>query len=129
MAGDLLLDTSLVVDVMSRNSSAERLLENADGVFLPVPALGELHLGVLRSRRPEAALAQLTSFLTFVRVLDCDADTARVYAEIRDGLRAKGRPIPENDMWIAATARQHGLTVATTDAHFSQIAGLPLVSW
>jgi tRNA(fMet)-specific endonuclease VapC len=129
MAGDLLLETSLVVDVFSFNPAAERVVEDADRLFLPVPALGELHFGVRRSRRPGAALAQLTSFIALVRVLDCNAETARQYADVRDDLRAKGRPVPENDMWIAAIARQHGLTVATRDAHFGEIGGLSLVSW
>lgn len=129
MAGDLLLDTSLVIDVFSEDPAAERVVEDADTVFLPVPALGELHFGVRRARDPEAALVQLKEFLALVHVLDCDPDTARQYADVRDGLRAKGRPIPENDMWIAAIARQHGLTVATRDAHFGEISGLSLVSW
>ena len=129
MAGDLLLDTSLVVDVFSSNPAAEQVVEDADRLFLPVPALGELHFGVRRSRRPDASLAQLASFVALVRVLDCDAETARLYANVRDGLRAKGRPVPENDIWIAAIARQHGLTVATRDAHFGEISGLTLVSW
>lgn len=129
MAGDLLLDSSLVVDVFSFNPAAERVVEDADRLFLPVPALGELHFGVRRSRQPAAALAQLTTFVALVRVLDCDAETAHLYADVRDELRAKGRPAPENDMWIAAIARQHGLAVATRDAHFGQIGGLSLVSW
>ncbi|HEX8905327.1 MAG TPA: type II toxin-antitoxin system VapC family toxin [Longimicrobiaceae bacterium] len=129
MAGDLLLDTSLVVDVLSQKPAAERIVEDADALFLPVPALGELHLGVQRSLRPDAALARLTSFVALVDVLDCDSETARIYGDVKAVLLAKGRPLPENDIWIASLARQHGLTVATRDAHFSEVAGLSLLSW
>ena len=57
-------------------------------------------------------------------ILVCDTETARQYGRIKVELRRKGRPIPENDMWIAAVALQHGLTLATRDAHFDAIDGL-----
>jgi len=72
-------------------------------------------------------LAQLTSFAATVQILPCDAETARLYGDVKHRLMAKGRPIPENDIWIAAIARQHGLAVATRDAHFQQIGGLSVV--
>ena len=129
MAGDLLLDTSLVIDAMAGSGAAEQVIREADSVFVPIPALGELHYGVLCARHPAWSLAQLESFMAYLDVLPCDEETARHYAHIRDGLRTRGRPIPENDMWIAALARQHGLTVATRDRHFSEISGLPTIFW
>ncbi|MEL6327573.1 MAG: PIN domain-containing protein, partial [Cyanobacteria bacterium J06626_23] len=62
-------------------------------------------------------------------VLDCDSDTARWYGIVKDRLRAKGRPLPENDIWIASTALQHNLTLATRDAHFHHVEGLKLAQW
>ncbi|HYX24501.1 MAG TPA: PIN domain-containing protein [Thermoanaerobaculia bacterium] len=44
-------------------------------------------------------------------------------------LRRKGRPIPENDLWIAASARRHGLTLASRDSHFEHVEGLGLEVW
>lgn len=129
MAGELLLDTSIVIDVLAFDPAAEQVIGDAERLFLPVPALGELQYGVRRSQRPRDSEAQLSAFLGYVEILGCDADTALFYAEVKDGLRAKGRLIPENDMWIAAVARQYGLAVATRDEHFRNVAGLPLVSW
>ena len=58
-----------------------------------------------------------------------DAETARQYGEIKESLRAKGRPIPENDIWIAAIAFQYQLSLVTRDQHFSEIKGLAIKTW
>ncbi|HEX6747690.1 MAG TPA: type II toxin-antitoxin system VapC family toxin [Longimicrobium sp.] len=126
MSGSLLLDTSVVIAIFRHSPEAERLVNGGAKTFLPVPALGELFNGVPRSRHPDLTLAQITSFTATVEILSCDAETARIYGDIKHDLWSKGRPLPENDMWIAAIARQHGLTVATRDAHFDQIVGLPV---
>jgi tRNA(fMet)-specific endonuclease VapC len=127
MSSRLLLDTSIVIGIFRRDPTAERMVHASGAAFLPVPALGELYLGVPRSPRPDVALAQLTSFVATVTVLPCDSETSRLYGGIKHELWAKGRPLPENDMWIAAIARQHDLTVATRDAHFDQITGLSIL--
>jgi tRNA(fMet)-specific endonuclease VapC len=62
-------------------------------------------------------------------VIPCDATTARHYARLRNRLRGKGRPIPENDLWIAATAIEHGLVLVSRDEHFAQVEGLLVESW
>ena len=55
--------------------------------------------------------------------------TAEYYGVIKESLRAKGRPIPENDIWIAASAQRHDLILVTRDEHFAEIADLKLVRW
>lgn len=67
-------------------------------------------------------------FAASANVLGCDLDTARHYGIIKQRLRRKGRPLPDNDIWIAAVARQHQLALATRDAHFGEIDELPLVT-
>ncbi|MCI0331669.1 MAG: hypothetical protein L0228_00410 [Planctomycetes bacterium] len=52
-----------------------------------------------------------------------------MYAAIRHGLTRKGRPIPENDLWIAALARQHALDILSQDSHFDQVEGIRRISW
>ena len=59
----------------------------------------------------------------------CDEETARHYGIIKFALLRKGRPILENDIWIAASAWQHRLTVATRDGHFDYVDDLPLEHW
>src|ERR671939_46553 len=62
-------------------------------------------------------------------ILVCDHTTARQYGESKNALRAKGRPIPENGLWIAAVALQYSLTLATRDDHFREVDGLTIVKW
>lgn len=62
-------------------------------------------------------------------VLACDTDTARHYGYIKDHLRAKGNPIPENDIWIAALAKQYHLTLISRDQHFSVIKEIKVEQW
>lgn len=62
-------------------------------------------------------------------MLACDLDTAREYGVIKNALREKGRLIPENDIWIAAIARQHDLTLVTRDEHFKEIKHLKVEMW
>ena len=58
--------------------------------------------------------------------LALDDETSEYYAQVFSELRQKGRPIPSNDLWLAASALQHGLALATYDEHFSNISGLLL---
>ena len=59
-------------------------------------------------------------------MLVVDDNTAEFYASAWKKLRDKGRPIPTNDIWVAASAMQHGLALATLDGHFAAIEGLLL---
>jgi predicted nucleic acid-binding protein len=55
-----------------------------------------------------------------------DEDTAEFYAKIYWDLKKKGKPIPTNDMWVAASAMRHALSLFTFDDHFTFIDGLML---
>jgi tRNA(fMet)-specific endonuclease VapC len=58
-----------------------------------------------------------------------DRATAVIYGRIQSDLRRRGRPIPTNDVWIAALAIQHGYTLVTRDNHFQEVDGLNAISW
>lgn len=60
-------------------------------------------------------------------MLIADQQTADHYASIKTALLNKGKPIPENDIWIAAVAKQFGLELYTQDQHFKEIDGLNLL--
>jgi len=62
-------------------------------------------------------------------VLNADDNTANHYALIKSALLKKGKPIPENDIWIAAVAVQYELTLITRDNHFKEVEGLTMESW
>jgi tRNA(fMet)-specific endonuclease VapC len=119
--GKALVDTNVVIAVFAGDPAVIDHLKEKESVFLCVPVLGELRYGAQASARVESNLTRLDQFARALIVLPCDPDTAAAYAKVKVGLRRKGRPIPENDVWIAAIARQHQLTLLTRDGHFEEI--------
>jgi tRNA(fMet)-specific endonuclease VapC len=125
----LLLDTSVVVKHFREPATALDKLASADGLYLPQPPLGELYHGAYRSNRQEMSLARIERFLDAVVLLAPDKETALFYGQIAAELAQDGTPIPQNDVWIAALARQTGVTLVTTDEHFDRIRNLAVVRW
>jgi tRNA(fMet)-specific endonuclease VapC len=124
MNGKYLLDTNIIIALFADDSAVKDNLAKADEVFVPSIAVGELCFGARKSARVEENLKRIEEFVVNSAVLGCDAETARRYGQIKNALRIKGHPIPENDIWIAAIALQHDLTLMTRDAHFGEIEGL-----
>lgn len=124
----MLLDTSAYSGLMLGDPEILELLSQTKQVFIPVVVLGELHSGFRRGSRTAENERQLQTFLRkpSVAVLDVTSETAQRYAEIDVYLRAKGRPIPRNDVWIAALALEHGCVLITRDAHFRELPLLPI---
>ena len=128
MPGRALLDTNVIIAFFSGERAASQQFMDAE-VFVSSTVLGELYYGARKSAHAAANLARIEEFAASVQVLSCDAATAQIYGKIRDQLRSKGRPIPENDIWIAAIALQHGLPLATRDDHFNEVDGLRIENW
>jgi predicted nucleic acid-binding protein len=106
-----------------------RHIEQADRLCVPVPALAEFRFGILQSRFREKITAWLEESLATISILAADEITTRHYAAIRLQLTSAGTPIPMNDLWIAAIARQHKLPVISRDTHFDQVSGLTRIGW
>jgi tRNA(fMet)-specific endonuclease VapC len=122
------LDTSVAIDVLA--GRAESLTSQAIHEFLlPVPVVGELRYGALNSRKADENLAEVERLVARCRVLEITAATAAVYARLRLQLKATGRPIPENDLWIAASCVEHDVRLAAIDGHFDAIGDLQRLVW
>lgn len=122
----ILLDTNAYSEFKKGHAEATRVLDHAKNVAFNVVVLGELFGGFEAGTRAETNRRELDEFLDTqsVRVLEIDSDTAELYAGIFRELRGKGTPIPQNDMWIAASALQHNFALFTFDRHFHNIGGL-----
>ena len=129
MSGNYLLDTNIIIALFSSEVSVLNNLLQADQIFIPSIAIGELYFGAKKSARSEKNLEQIEKFIKNVTVIGCDSDTARQYGDVKNKLRIKGRPLPENDIWIAALALQYDLPLVTRDAHFQQVENLQTVLW
>ena len=129
MNGSYLLDTNIVIALFQPETSVLERLALAAEVFIPSIVLGELYFGAARSSRPAENAARIEEFAAGRSVLSCDGAVAREYGSIKNQLRRKGRPLPENDIWIAAIAQQRGCVLATRDVHFQEIDGLKVETW
>ena len=119
----LLIDTSAYSAFMRGNSAAIDAIREADEIYVSATVLGEMLAGFVSGSRRTKNEAELARFFDSPRVnlVDVDEETARRYAVIFSTLRAAGTPIPTNDLWIAASAMQHGLRLLTADAHFERV--------
>lgn len=125
----MILDTNAVSALFAGDPSLGEVLSGEVRHHLPVIVIGEYQYGLARSR-DRGRLGRLLDMLIHESVvLAIDVGTASHYAILREELRERGRPIPENDLWIAALSRQHDLPIVTRDDHFDQIENLQRRSW
>ena len=122
----VLLDTNAYTAFMLGAAEVVEVVAHAEKLFLTSIVLGELLGGFAAGTREPKNRSELARFLDSprVEVLPVTAHTADSYALVYVGLRRKGQPIPTNDLWIAASALEHGAALLTRDAHFTQIDGL-----
>ena len=125
----LALDSNILWAFLDGEPGLRERLDAAGEVWLPLPTLGEAHYTVLNSGRRRENEAKLGRFLQTCHVPAMGPETARRYAEVRMELRRKVRPIPENDIWIAAVCLEHGLPFATRDANLNQDDGMEVLAW
>jgi predicted nucleic acid-binding protein len=125
----MILDTNAISALLDGDPAIEPVLTAAEKHHLPVIALGEYIFGLRSSRRRHELGKLLDKLEGESFVLSLDAATARHYADMRQELKTAGTPIPENDVWIAALARQHRLAVASRDNHFDVVPGVRRVGW
>ena len=117
------LNTSAYSAFMSGHPDVKRALQEADAVYVNPIVLGELRAGFLKGRWRKKNEEELRAFLASPRVdvVDVTEATAERYAAIIDFLWKGGLPIPTNDIWIAASAMQHGLKLITTHVHYTKV--------
>lgn len=125
----MILDTNALSAIAEGEASAMDIAQRADRVAVPVIVLGEYRLGIAQSRHRAHYQNWLREWISAVTVLDIDEETTHSYAAIGLELKKKGRPIPVNDLWIAASCRQHSLPLLSRDEHFDLVSGLRRLDW
>ena len=124
-----LLDTNAAIALLADADVFDEAFGAMDQIYLSIISLGELYYGAWRSTHVEQNLLRVDDLARSSVIVGCDVSTAREYGLIHSQLRRKGRPIPANDLWIAAQARQHGLLLITRDSHFDEVEGLLHRAW
>ena len=125
----MILDTDALSAAADDDPAIIALLGRADQIAIPVIALGEYRYGIAQSRHRASYAAWLKGLLHDCLVLDANEPTTHHYAEITLELKRKGKPIPTNDIWIAALCRQHSLPLLSRDRHFDLVPGVRRIGW
>jgi tRNA(fMet)-specific endonuclease VapC len=128
-SGDVLLDTSVIIPYFRGEIAVRAQFHAGFRLYLPLPALGELNCGAHLSSNSTHGLLGIRNFLSAVIVLSPGTATAEHYGRLRAQLASVGTPIPENDIWIAALAIEHQMSLAARDVHFDRIIGLQVLKW
>jgi tRNA(fMet)-specific endonuclease VapC len=124
----VLLDTTIVVPYFNQEEAIWRHFRGTI-VYVPSIVIGELYFGAYQSQRVSENVKRIKDFISINTILFCDTETADQYGQIKFKLKLKGRPIPENDIWIAAVAVRYDLPLVTRDEHFQEVDDLTLVKW
>jgi len=125
----IFLDTNIIIDVFQGDEVLAEKIYNLPVFYTSSIVLGELYIGINRVVNKAGHLKKLLAFLELCTILDIDKTTAEIYGEITAGLYKKGKPIPTNDIWIAATVKQYDLKLISRDKHFGEINNILLESW
>lgn len=125
----MILDTNAVSALACEDKALMRLLANSERHHLPVVVLGEFRFGISGSRHRAPLQKWIQRLEEESIVLSIDAETAKHYATIRHALKKAGKPIPGNDLWIAALAMQHDQQIISCDAHFDFVKGVKRIKW
>ena len=125
----MLLDADAYTFYMRGHPEVAQLVEEAEEVMLSAVVVGELLYGFRSGSYFDSNVSRLRGFLDSpgVSVIEVGQDTADRYGRIAAALRAKGRPIPTNDTWIAAHTMETGAELVSADAHFEHVDGLAWV--
>lgn len=131
MTPKLALDTNAYRALDDGNAKLMSLVKTVPQIGMPIVVLGELYYGVFLGGKREKNMLNLNRFLRSPRVelLHIDEITAKLFGEIVTQLRQSGRPIQQDDMWIAALCKQYGYTLATADKDFDAVVGLEIISF
>nr|VFK12983.1 MAG: tRNA(fMet)-specific endonuclease VapC [Candidatus Kentron sp. LPFa]VFK16006.1 MAG: tRNA(fMet)-specific endonuclease VapC [Candidatus Kentron sp. LPFa]VFK29048.1 MAG: tRNA(fMet)-specific endonuclease VapC [Candidatus Kentron sp. LPFa] len=129
MSGKYLLDTNIVIALFASDAAVVGRIGKVENIFVPSVVIGELFYGAEKSSKPKRNSERIERFVSDNVILNCNMRIARLYGKVKNNLREKGRPIPENDIWIVATAFWHDLILVSRDGHFEEVKDLKLERW
>ncbi len=127
-----LLDTNTCIHYLNGTDAGltrRVLAAGPDQLAASALTAGELHFGAARSSRPQANRERLAAFFGELAVIPFDGQCAAHFGRIKADLLGRGRPIPDFDIGIAATAAATGRTLVSADGHMDEISGIPLQNW
>ena len=122
-----LMDTNVIVRVLNGDRELINELSKISSLCTCTVVLGELMYGDAKSAHVVQNKQNAKSFCSRYPLLGVSNIVAEFYGEIKKDLLSHGNVMPENDMWIAATALANDMTVITRDKHFEHIQNLMVI--
>lgn len=124
----IVIDTNIYSLAMKNDRNSVEILRRPEAIFICSIVIGELLSGFKFGTQEKNNMKLFNKFLDSPRVIltDITETTAIHYSQIYIELKKNGTPIPTNDMWIAAVAKEKGTALATADKHFKIVPGLLL---
>ena len=125
----MILDTNAISAIGDKDKALLALLAKTELLYLPVVTLAEYRFGLLGSRRPEIGEKLIDGLEKTIPILELSNKTALYYATIAHELKIAGYPIPQNDIWLAALAREHRQPILSKDKHFDRVIRITRIDW
>ena len=122
-----LLDTNVIAKLLNKDPAAISLIQKIDTLFTSIIVVGKLYFAADNSSKRDANFKNFQDALSCMEIIQIDDAVCQSYAKIKLDLKRKGKPIPDNDIWIAACACVHGIPLATFDHHFCDISQIELI--
>ena len=124
-----LLDTNIIIAWLKGEKGIADKIDNATEVNIPIIVVGELYYGASSSIHVQRNTKEIQKITSRYTVLTIDEATTVAYGTIKSSLKKLDKPIPENDIWIAAIAQRYELVLVSRDKHFKAVDGLAVKSW
>ena len=128
-SGRYALDTNVAIALLNGEPAVVARWQAADEVVLPAPVLGELLYGAMKSSRREENRGKVHGLTVDMDFRACDQPVCARYAALKTDIAGRGRPIPANDLWIAACCIEADAILVSRDAHFDVVPGLQREEW
>lgn len=128
MSGNFLLDTNILIAFFKQDPNVLKEISRSS-IYVPSLVIGELWFGSEKSSKKKNNQKQILALIEEVTILPVTTETAKHYGLVKNGLKQKGTPIPENDIWISAVTKEYDMTLVTRDAHFFNIESIKISKW
>ena len=126
---ELALDSNIAIAILNEDQALIKQLGSVSVFYLPITVCGELLFGAKNSAKATENTQKCWALIDACEIINTNLLISEEYSTIRKELKDKGKPIPENDIWIAAACRANNLPIASRDKHFQHIDGLDVVDF
>ncbi len=123
-----LIDTNVIIGFMKNEPIIVNFIAKTEIINISTISVGEMYFGAFKSNNYKKNFNIYTNFFDLCNILIINENTAKSYAALKNELRIIGQPIPENDLWIAANALEHHLTIVTRDKHLLSIPSIQSIN-